>query len=521
MLKSIEVENFRSFAETARLELRPITILLGRNSAGKSSLTRLFPLFRQSMARETSSPILWTSTTNIDFGRIGDVINRGSKSDVVRIGFELDTATLSVEGRGQRRSLNPLISQSLLDRRIRFNAHLGASAEGKTEYRSFEICIDGDIIKAILHNGELNRLFVNDKRFDIKRLGSRVLSLGESNLFPTFYFYHGDSDGYQSVPQTRDEITSRISELFKLSIEELPEEVRQEIFGLRAGIERPVLPFMNRDQLVAFLSKFGIIKTELLAESPKISELFELILVTYFSIFASAVGDILKPIFQGLSYIGPIRSSGSRFYREQELSVERIDETGANFATYISSLSARELGQFNSLLSETFGVKIRSHSTVGHISLELAKTDSEDYDNLADVGFGFSQLLPLVAQIHSINRRDFVHFDSRSLQILAIEQPELHLHPAAQASLADLFVAAVKNRPNGVGEIKIVLETHSESLIARLGELIASGQLNPDQVVLHFISKDDDSGHSTVIRGEYDVEGRILNWPIGFFSARS
>jgi predicted ATPase len=149
----------------------------------------------------------------------------------------------------------------------------------------------------------------------------------------------------------------------------------------------------------------------------------------------------------------------------------------------------------------------------------VGTADGEEYDNLADVGFGFSQLLPLVAQIHSYRRRARrgIRAEARQ-QIIAIEQPELHLHPAFQAKLADLFARAIA--PNEGVAPTIILESHSEALIARLGELVVEGKLNPADVILHFVEKDDKAGLSTVRVGQFAPDGSIDNWPVGFFSSR-
>ena len=72
--------------------------------------------------------------------------------------------------------------------------------------------------------------------------------------------------------------------------------------------------------------------------------------------------------------------------------------------------------------------------------------------SLADVGYGISQVLPIV--LESILRQN---------TIIAIEQPELHLHPKLQANLADLFIKSAEICNNN-----FILETHSEHIILRL-----------------------------------------------------
>ncbi|MNR14086.1 hypothetical protein D3C85_1305380 [compost metagenome] len=101
---------------------------------------------------------------------------------------------------------------------------------------------------------------------------------------------------------------------------------------------------------------------------------------------------------------------------------------------------------------------------------------------------------------------------------MAVEQPELHLHPAFQASLGDMFSAAIK-RPNGASRQKrFLIETHSEALIGRLSELIAAKELSVDDVIIYFVEKDEAERNSSVRVGSYDPDGNISNWPLGFFS---
>ena len=65
--------------------------------------------------------------------------------------------------------------------------------------------------------------------------------------------------------------------------------------------------------------------------------------------------------------MGPIRASGNRFYREQELSVDKIDEKGENLATYLNSLNPIDLDSFNNLIRDSFGIEVRPQSYTGHL----------------------------------------------------------------------------------------------------------------------------------------------------------
>jgi predicted ATPase len=97
--------------------------------------------------------------------------------------------------------------------------------------------------------------------------------------------------------------------------------------------------------------------------------------------------------------------------------------------------------------------------------------------------------------------------------LVAIEQPELHLHPAAQAKLARMLVEAV----SGSGS-KIIVETHSESLINGLGKLIHEGHLKAEDVQIVLFDKDEETGEADVRLAGYRDSGALHDWPYGFLS---
>jgi len=399
---------------------------------------------------------------------------------------------------------------------------LTPSEDGKTDYHSFTVSVDDDLVRITMKNGDFYRIFINDRRFDVKKYNFDVMTMA-SRIFPWVYFDREGSRSLERVPDTENAIKSLLGSFSPGAFSSKPERSIFANYLATGSRDSPIeIPFLSRRELPEFLSHLPSFIQGSLKDENKIDDLYDLIIISYLGLITSFINESLNPVFDSSSYLGPIRSSGSRFYREQELSVERIDERGENFATYVSSLAPSELKSFNKILSDTFNVEIRSHATVGHISLEIARTGSGQYDNLADVGFGFSQLLPLIAQIHSVNRRRYVPFDEHGRQqIIAIEQPELHLHPAFQANLADLFVAAVTGSNTQERRLNVILETHSEALVGRLGELVVQEKISVDDIAVHFIQKDDQTGHSTVQIEKFNPDGLIENWPVGFFSARS
>ncbi|MCE9977420.1 AAA family ATPase, partial [Leclercia adecarboxylata] len=91
MIKGIGLQNFRSFVSKTFIELKPITVFVGKNSSGKSSLLRTFPLFRQSIEENTTGPILWFGRY-VDFGDFTDVLSKNSESKEITFSFSFSIA---------------------------------------------------------------------------------------------------------------------------------------------------------------------------------------------------------------------------------------------------------------------------------------------------------------------------------------------------------------------------------------------------------------------------------------------
>jgi predicted ATPase len=120
--------------------------------------------------------------------------------------------------------------------------------------------------------------------------------------------------------------------------------------------------------------------------------------------------------------------------------------------------------------------------------------------NLVDVGFGVSQVLPVVTLAYFVPEGSTV----------IIEQPEIHLHPLAQTALADLFVKVSRTR-----RVQFLIETHSEQLFRRLQTRIADATLAPEDCSLYFVKRGEEGAE--LQRLEVDPLGNILNWPKDFF----
>jgi len=124
--------------------------------------------------------------------------------------------------------------------------------------------------------------------------------------------------------------------------------------------------------------------------------------------------------------------------------------------------------------------------------------------NLAHAGEGLQQVLPVV--LHQLWRQR----PESGTFLDAVEQPELHLHAAAQAPLADLFIDTALQ-----GRGLVLVETHSEQILLRVQRRVAEGVLPHDRVALYFV--DVTAEGSQLRRVNLHPSGEVDWWPDGVF----
>lgn len=124
----------------------------------------------------------------------------------------------------------------------------------------------------------------------------------------------------------------------------------------------------------------------------------------------------------------------------------------------------------------------------------------DDLVNVADVGLGASQALPVVVALRAAAPHQMVH----------IEQPELHLHPNAQVAMADLLIAAARRRA------RVIVETHSSVLLRALQVAIAEDHDGLHELVaFHWFARDAE-GATTVRTADLQPNGSLGDWPVDF-----
>jgi hypothetical protein len=234
--------------------------------------------------------------------------------------------------------------------------------------------------------------------------------------------------------------------------------------------------------------------------------------------FLSDLEAAYEAQIDAIHYLGPLREYPKREYpwgrarpsdvgRNGEQAIEAILAATADGETrnirYKSRLKPfqemvahwlRELGLIHKFRVE----EIREGSNLWQARLQVAPKGPEVL--LTDVGFGVSQILPVITLLYYVPEGSTV----------ILEQPEIHLHPLAQAGLADLVISAAQNR-----KLQIIVESHSEHFLLRLQRRIAEGLLPPKDAALYFCRNE--QGESELERLSVDMFGTIENWPENFF----
>ncbi len=221
----------------------------------------------------------------------------------------------------------------------------------------------------------------------------------------------------------------------------------------------------------------------------------------------------LSDLSRRVNYLGPFRPTPERSYRMPGGHLRHVGAGGGKAAPLLAADSLRNQGRVVEAVADWYeqnlgGWRLDVQREGSQFALVLrSKTDRSIEINLADTGAGMSQVLPIVVQ----RCLDASSSDGEGLEI--VEQPELHLHPAAHGPLADLFLDAITRNPNR----QFLIETHSENFLLRVRRRIAEGLLSRDAVRMYWVD-DRAGGGSQVVPIDLHENGDVSNWPEGVFS---
>ncbi|MGI8336747.1 DUF3696 domain-containing protein [Actinomadura scrupuli] len=397
-LVNLSLRNYRCFAERQDVELRPITVVLGKNNSGKSALVRA-PIILQTGIRNDHSTPLDLEQFGDDAPDFIDLVNGRVEVRNIFVGLGMTGPE------GEEYALNAVI-QDLPDEYIQRVVNWSLRSGGDTVAYEWSISADSEE----LEESEPQPYQRTDDDTDLTLLNFR-------GLVPT-ELPDGDAPWFDA------------------------ERIRSSF-----GLVRHLGPFRLKPKRLVRLPTREPVQDE----------------------FGSRAAEIL--VFHHVRRKGRL--------------IEKVNE-------YLRApLPAWEL-------------EVRPHLDGYMIGLQSRK-NPKLWVPATESGTGIAQILPFLV------RRAQDELSPPEQDILEIiEEPELHLHPSAQAMLADLYIRAVDNQ-----RVRFLVETHSEPFLLRLRRRVAEGQLDADRLALYFI---DDDGESSVVRQiNVDELGNVDYWPEGIF----
>lgn len=405
-ISNIRLKNFRNWTTEhwdQGVALKPVTLILGRNSAGKTSILQPLRLLKQTIeATDFGTQLLLdgTKADGVNLGAFADVVHDHDEEESVGIGFEVREKGVSIDVTFRQINERPVI-ESLT-------------------YR------------------------VRDEKLEVTRGANAAYQLQSPR------FRLPNWDGAKTVHEAKQTYEpGRAVELPDAALTDLG----------------PTLGPVVRQAIVA-----------------------------------------AKEAFATFHYLGPLRPPPAREVTWSQQDPTMLGSTGSET---IQALISAETGKHKGALRASVSEWLRrldlaesiEISRVGKTLLyQIEVLRNGKRSNLADVGYGVSQVLPVITLLH------FVPEGS----VILCEDPEAHLHPMAQSGLADLFVEVAKKR-----KLQVLIETHSEHLFRRLQVLMASAKLSENDCALYYVERDEPSAKLTELRA--DEFGRIQNWPENLF----
>ncbi len=209
----------------------------------------------------------------------------------------------------------------------------------------------------------------------------------------------------------------------------------------------------------------------------------------------------LRKFEASFTHLGPFRAPVKRIFESAQQTPLGFDGAGAPGYLASNPPLLSKVAQWYQQHLDGWSVDVNNNGVAFECNLLRGGTSV----NMADVGEGMQQVLPIVVQQMLRQLSDDGPF------IDLIEQPELHLHTAAQAPLGDLLLETAKQ---GCGQV--IVETHSENLLLRVRRRIAEGA-DPELVALYWVD-DHQDGTSSIKRIHIDANGALAWWQEGVFS---
>jgi len=489
-MESIQIKNLKSISDSGIMQIKPLTIFVGRNSSGKSSIVRSFPLLKQSAELKTLGTVLW-SGKYVDFGSFSESINHNASQSEIEFSF----AFKSSRPRYQR-----LLIQKESHVQVTISVHGDEYIKKSYTRFTFEL-LDNKISIEYSSDLKVRSMIINGEDFT-RQFQEHWIVFKSYSLIPIL----ADPEaGKRKRELLYNEIKKHLNS--KTSDKKIFSIIR--MLGVKE--DNLILKTLSTRSIT------GAVGASKMAQWDTKNEDFKKIrnLNTFLHLepIIDSISDYLHDYFLNCRYITPLRAAADRYYRIQNVSIEALDPNGSNLAMFLRAKSETEIEELNEWLSDEIGFKIELKSSLGHTSIFIIG-ESNDRSNIADSGFGYSQILPILIQIwDSAKSGDTTYRRTSGPTTIVIEQPELHLHPKMQSRLGTAFCKAMKIAKDNGFDLRILIETHSKDIIDAVGRAIDQKVISEHEVSIYLVDKE---SQPCVKESSYDSDGYLLNWPYGF-----
>ena len=445
MLTSLSLQNFKSWKQIGGMRFAPITGLFGPNSSGKTSILQFLLMLKETAQATDRQQVL-------DFGVFGRQLHFGAFRDIIyghvkrgrldwTLAFDLPQPLIIKDPDSDGSTL-------FEDDKLLFRARVQEEPDGGLVVRRINYTFAG-----------------HDFGLEQRRKEEQPAAHGVKPAKGSYRLVERGSGPFQ--------------------VKHAP--------GRSGQLPRPVKCYGFPDEVFSSFQNVGFLADLQLALEKQLAALYYLEplratpWLLYYPWGHERPADVGTSGNEVIEAIISSRQRSERISQGEGCPSKTLEECIADWL--------RRLG-----LLHSFQVRAVSGKDVPFQVL-VRKTARSTQVSLTDVGFGVSQVLPVIALCYYVPEGSTI----------ILEQPEVHLHPAVQAGLADVFIDAMRVR-----KIQIIVESHSEHLLRRLQRRIAEHQsLSNEDVALYFCRFE--GKESKLDPLDVDPYGNIKNWPNGFF----
>ncbi|MFY8186367.1 MAG: AAA family ATPase [Flavobacterium sp.] len=551
----IKLKNFRVFKELTTFEIRPITLLVGPNNSGKSSFTKSLLLLKEGYKKldfkkgehhlgSLEKTVNWDSDEKEIVMQFSHGIPWLSDNFLLEIIYESDGKVNSVRLFNSEVELFKISEPKIIGNEIQsFGIEYGVkidinyilnllfekkilvtedSASNKKiqlhQIENLDITINidnyGDFEPTFQKNEIVNSVFFNE--------------INKSNNIPLFFFFECNSGFFKTDTKQMIKFDDFSGEFIGEILEEML-RIQEESF-VKISLDEDSYDYNPINLIKEYLNGFSLKKIEpeikrKLNDFFKVNNIYidgkDLIIVRtnlgklVFSEDQENIFDfsfdngLFKKMALAFDQIDFL-SKRTNFISSKRNNQERIITEKSNVDAFDIALKFQKnnkdaekldfLKEMLRILGIDGEVVVENLEDMA-VSIYIIRNNQKI--NIADLGFGFAQLIPIVLEIYNQGWAGY----------LIMEEPESNLHPALQSKLADLFVFIHKTMPN----LHLIIETHSEYMIRKFQFLSAKKEVDINDEIIYYFDYDYKTNQSTVKPIEITNDGNLTdNFGPGF-----